>query len=171
MKTAFLTALALALLSSCATSTGPEKPTGRVEVLFDHPESFTDVKDSAMPTDRGRDQILGQIRDYLVSRAASRVPVGDTLRVTFTDIDLAGDFEPWRGPNWNDVRIIKDIYPPALKFTYSVTDSDGKTLLHGTESIRDMTFQMRILADTNDPFRYEKAILSDWIQATLRDIH
>ena len=40
------------------------------------------------------------------------VPEGDKLTITFTDIDLAGDFEPWRGPQWDEVRIVKAIYPP-----------------------------------------------------------
>ena len=135
--------------------------------MFDHPENFTDVKDSSPPTERGRDEILGQIRDYLVAQAASLLPDGDRLTITFSDIDLAGDFEPGRGPRFNEVRIVKDIYPPAMRFTYSVTDAAGRVVKSGTENLRDLDFQMGVVLDTNDSLRYEKHMLGDWIRRTL----
>ena len=92
---------------------------------------------------------------------------GCKLTVTFTDIDLAGEFEPWRGPQFDEVRIVKDIYPPGFKFAYTLTDANGKVLKEGTENIRDMNFQMRLLIDTNDTLRYEKDILTDWMRMTL----
>jgi hypothetical protein len=143
---------------------------GRVEVAFDHPENFTDVKDDAMGTDKGRDVILHDLSAYLVDRATSYIPAGDVLSVTFTDIDLAGDFEPWRGPEWSNVRVVKSIYPPALKFRWSVREASGKVLRQGSESIRDLSFDLRIPPDSTDPRRYEKAILSDWIHGNLRDL-
>lgn len=147
------------------------KATDKVEVIFDHPEKFTDVKDSYIGTDSGRDYILKQLKDYIVSRAARALPAGDHLSMTFTDIDLAGDFEPWRGPNFDDVRIVKDIYPPGFKFSYSITDENGKVVKQGTENIRDLDFQMRITGDRSDPLRYEKDILNDWIISQLRDLN
>jgi hypothetical protein len=145
-------------------------PAIRVNVVFDHPENFTDVKDSGMPTDSGRDAILSRIRDFLVREATRYLPAGDDLTITFTDIDLAGDFEPWRGAQWDEVRIIKDIYPPAFKFTYSVTDSSGKVLKQGSENIRDLNFQTRLVLDTSDTLRYEKDILRDWVRANLKGL-
>jgi hypothetical protein len=142
----------------------------RTEVVFDHPENFTDVKDSDLPSDRGRDDILGRIRTYLVSRSASLLPVGDSLKVTFTDIDLAGDFEPWHGPQWSDVRVVKEIYPPAFKFSYVVSDASGKVVKQGTENIRDLNFQTRVVLDTSDSLRYEKDILGEWAGSTLRGL-
>jgi hypothetical protein len=142
----------------------------KTEVVFDHPENFTDVKDSDLPSDRGRDEILSRIRTFLVSRATPRLPAGDTLRVTFTDIDLAGDFEPWHGAQWSDVRIVKDIYPPAFKFSYTVTDPSGRVVKQGAENIRDLNFQTRLVLDNSDSLRYEKDILGDWTSSTLRGL-
>jgi Protein of unknown function (DUF3016) len=142
----------------------------RIEVTFEHPENFTDVKDSNMPTDKGRDAILSRIRSFLVSRTGTLLPAGDALRITFTDIDLAGDFEPWRGAQWDDVRIVKDIYPPAFKFSYVVTEPSGRVVKQGTEDIRDLNFQTRMVLDTSDTLRYEKDILGDWARSTLRGL-
>lgn len=171
MKTSHLFSAALAMAAACALhAADTATPAARTKVLFDHPENFKDVKDGDLATDKGRDAILARIREYLVGRADSLLPGGDRLTITFTDIDLAGDFEPWRGPQWSDVRVVKPIYPPAFKFSYSVTDTAGKVVKQGTEDIRDLSFQTRITIDTSDSLRYEKDILDDWARSTLRDL-
>jgi hypothetical protein len=171
MKALRLIPMALGMaLTLAARAADLPAPTVRVNVIFDHPENFTDVKDSNMPTDSGRDAILSRLREFLVREASRTLPAGDDLTITFTDIDLAGDFEAWRGPQWDEVRVVKDIYPPAFKFTYSITDSSGKVLKQGTENIRDLNFQTRLVLDTSDTLRYEKDILKDWVRATIRGL-
>lgn len=171
MKILRLLPLSLALsLAGCVQ--GPETAAlpVRTQVAFDHPEKFTDVKDRDLPSDSGRDAILGRIRAYLVTRADRSLPAGDSLKITFTDIDLAGDFEPWRGPQWSDVRIVKEIYPPAFKFSYTVTDASGRVVKEGKEDIRDLNFQTRVVMDTSDTLRYEKDMLGDWVDSTVRGL-
>jgi Protein of unknown function (DUF3016) len=171
MKTLRLFSAVLGLFAACALRAAvSSSPAPRVDVVFDHPENFADVKDGEPSTDRGRDYILGQIRSYLVSRVSPMIPEGDKLTITFTDIHLAGSFEPWRGPMWSNVRIVKDIYPPVFKFTYGVTDSTGKVLRSGPVDIVDGGFQFRTVLDNNDTLRYEKAVLSDWATSTLRGL-
>lgn len=164
MKTIRFLAAAAAMTAATALQAAPS---GKTEVTFDHPENFTDVKDGFAPTDKGRDYILAELSRFLVSRTEDRLPAGDTLRIRFTDIDLAGDFEPQHGSKWEDVRIMKAIYPPAFKFAYAVTDSTGAVVRQGTENIRDMDYQDRIILDTQDPLRYEKSILGDWANSKL----
>jgi hypothetical protein len=171
MKALRLIPLALGIaLTLTARASDVSAPAVRVNVVFDHPENFTDVKDSNVPSDSGRDAILSRIRDFLVREGTRTLPAGDDLTITFTDIDLAGDFEPWRGVRWDEVRVVKDIYPPAFKFSYSITDSSGKVLKQGTENIRDLNFQTRLVLDSSDTLRYEKDILRDWIHATVRSL-
>jgi hypothetical protein len=159
--------LGLAASALCATAANA---VSRTDVTFDHPENFTDVKDRAIPTDKGRDNILSNIRTFVVDHADRTLPEGYSLKMTFTDIDLAGDFEPQRGAQWDDVRIVKSIYPPAFKFTYSVMDASGRVVKQGSENIRDMTFDNRITFDRSDPLHYEKDMLDDWIRSNLRSL-
>ena len=100
----------------------PKSP--RTEVIFDHPEKFTDVKNASCPSDKGRDGILEQLRGHLVSRADSYIPEGCKLSITFTDIDLAGDFEPWRGPAWQR-RPDRQVHLPARLQVHLVRDRCG----------------------------------------------
>lgn len=174
MKSLRLIPLLLGIAAGCALPADTaSKAAPRTIVIFDHPENFTDVKDGYVPSDKGRDSILSRIREFLVSRADLLLPEGYRMTVTFSDIDLAGEFEPWHGVQWENVRIIKPIYPPALKFNYSVTDPSGKVVKEGSENIRDMAFQMRLLTPydgSTDNLAYEKDILNDWARSTLRGL-
>jgi hypothetical protein len=171
MKTLRLFSAALGLLAAGALRASDAATAApRTEVIFDHPEKFRDIREEYNSSDRGRDSILSEFREHLVNRTAPMIPDGYKLTVTFTDIKLAGDFEPWRGPQWDTVRIIKDIYPPSFKFTYSVTDPSGRVVKSGAEDITDLAFQLRTVIDTSDPLRYEKQILDDWATGALRGL-
>lgn len=142
--------------------------TAKVTVAFDHPEKFTDVKDAYMATDKGQDAILAQIKDYVESKAKSYLRAGQKLEVTFTDIDLAGDFEPQRGPQFNNVRIVKDIYIPRLKLVFKLTGADGKVINEGKRELTDLAFMMRAAFPPSDSLRFEKDILNDWLHKDIK---
>ncbi len=171
MKTLSRYALVLLGLASPLALRAAEqaKASARTEVVFEQPEKFTDVKDSDFGTENGRDAILERLREYIIERADKALPAGQKLVITFTDIDLAGEYEPWRGPQFSDVRIVKSIYPPRLKFSYKIIDFvAGRTLKEGNEDLRDLAFEMRLTADRQDTLRYEKDILRDWIGKVTR---
>ena len=142
----------------------------RVTVVFDHPEKYTDVKDGGLDSDneRGRERYLPQLKAHLEEEAGRRLAPGQKLTVTFSDIDLAGDFEPWHGPQYNDVRILKGIYVPRLTFTFRVTDESGQVVKEGERKLVDLGYQMRITrAFRDDALRYEKDMLGDWLRDEL----
>ncbi len=169
MKTKFAVAAAL-LAVVCAPvfpadSAVSAEAGARVEVTFVNPEKFTDVKDSDFGTERQREDILALLKEFLVERAPKFLPEGQVLAVTITDIDMAGDFEPWRGPKFSDVRIVKDLYPPRIDLAFKVTDASGAVVKEGTQKLRDMSFQMSATpAFSSDSLRYEKALLDGWLR-------
>lgn len=150
-------------VAGCVTPPEPA-PGVKVEVAFESPEKFTDVKTGALTTDAARDATLAALRDYVERAAAPRLPADTTLRVTFTDIDRAGDYEPWRGAALADVRIIKPIYPPRIDLEFKLVDSTGAVLREGRRQLTDLTFQSRIGENRLDDLRYEKDLLGDWLR-------
>ena len=169
MKTKYIFLAAVFAAASSLFAAPPAVSNTHVEVTFDHPEKFTDVNDSYMGTDKGRDNILQLFKEYLQERAPRFLADGQTLAVTFTDIDVAGEFEPQRGPDFNSVRIIKDIYPPRLTFAYKLTDASGAVLKEGQEKLVDLSFQMSAtVIDNNDPLHYEKSMLKDWLHSQFK---
>ena len=166
MKLHRLLVVSLLGLVPLARAASPAPTDVRAEVLFLEPEKFTDVKDSSMGGDVHRTTYLDQIRDHLIQQARYFVPVGSRLQVTFTDIDMAGDFEPWRGPQFNDIRIVKDLYPPRLVFSFRLTDAEGNVVKEGRRDLRDMAFMMKLtMATQSDTMRHENALLDDWLRA------
>lgn len=140
-----------------------------VEVTYVDAEKFTDVRDGFYGTDAGRENTLNLIKEHLVKQAARELSAGQKLTVTFTDIDLAGDYEPWRSGQWADVRIVKDIYPPRMVFTFRLTGADGKVIKEEKRDLRDMAFMMKItMGFRDDPLRHEKALLDDWLSEEFR---
>jgi hypothetical protein len=137
----------------------------RVTVNFFEPEKFRDVGRSYLPNERDRDADLAEIRSYVVSQASRILPEGQRLEVTFTDIDMAGEFEPWRGPSYTDVRIIKDIYMPRMSLAFRVVDADGNVLKEGKRELSDPSFNQKLVLDRNDTYRHEKELINDWLRA------
>ena len=144
----------------------PVKGPSRVEVVFFEPEKFTDVRDAYMGSDKGRDSTLELLKDYLTMSGVRGLLPGQKLAITFTDVDLAGDFEPWRGGQWGDVRIVKDIYPPRISLAFRLTDAAGAVVNEGKRDLRDMAFMMKLtMGFRDDALRHEKALLDDWLSA------
>ncbi|MBI2517947.1 MAG: DUF3016 domain-containing protein [Opitutae bacterium] len=171
MKTRLLfVATAGLLLGPAVWSAEKEKPAqvSRAEVSFVEPEKFTDFKDSYHYSEQGRDNLISRFTAHIESLARTYIPEGAKLVVKFTDIDLAGDFEPWHGPNYTDVRVVKDIYIPRLTFDFQVLGADGKVLSEGHRELRDMAFQLNHSGFASDPLRYEKEMLTDWARSEFR---
>jgi hypothetical protein len=153
-----------------AAPAAPAAP-GPVTVVFEHPEKFTDVRENwgDNENEQGSDHYLPLLREHLEKNAARRLAPGQQLAITFTDIDLAGDFEPWRGLQFDQIRVVKEIYIPRLTFSYKVTDASGTVVKSGDCKLLDMGFQMRITPGfRDDPLRYEKAMLDDWLSQEFR---
>jgi hypothetical protein len=163
--------VAAALLSlglGARAADNPAAASSRAIVNFENPEKFTDVKDSQTGSDKGRDYYLKEIRLLVEEEAAKLLPEGKKLTITFTDIDLAGDYLPSM-PSGQDIRVIKDIYFPRMKFTYTITDASGAVVKEGTENLSDMNFMMNPgILNRGEPLFYDKAMLRDWLRRTLR---
>jgi hypothetical protein len=82
----------------------------RISVVFVKPDSFTDAGYSK--SERSSPAILLQLQRFIVETATSRLPEPLRLEIKVTDIDLAGDFELFHGPQFDHLRVNKSIYPP-----------------------------------------------------------
>lgn len=147
-----------------AAAARTDKPVANVDVTFVAPEKFTDVKDGSMETDRSRDDLLGQLKAHLVSQGARYLAPNQHLEIKVTDVDLAGDFEPWRGLDFQDIRIVKDIYPPRVNLEFRLIGADGKVLSEGKRELQELGYLMTFVLPTSDPLRYEKEMLSNWLR-------
>ena len=159
-----LTAAFAAVGSIAHAAEADAKSEQRVTVTYQDPENFTDLKDGFYGTTKGMAAYQEEFAKN-VQRSANRfLPEGQTMEITFTDVDMAGEFEPWRGSQASDVRIVKSIYPPRLKFNYVVKDAAGATIKEGSERLTDLSFQNNLGINRQDTFFYEQTLMSDWLR-------
>jgi hypothetical protein len=165
MKTKLSLLAFLSLVAAgAAIAAAPDKPASAIEVNFVASEKFTDVKDGDMGSDRGREAVLEQLKEHLVTHGAKYLAKGQRLQITVTDVDLAGDFEPWRGINFHDIRIVKDLYPPRVDLEFKLIDAEGKVVSEGKRQLRDLGYLTSMAMPTSDPLRYDKEMLNDWLR-------
>jgi hypothetical protein len=160
-----LPAIAFLLLSGCVVSAPHDEAVSRVSVSFVEPEKFTDSRRVEFaPTSAG---VLRELEKFLIETGGRYLPPPTKLSIRVTDIDLAGDFELFRGPQADQVRINKGLYPPRIMLEFEVIDGTAAVVRSGKRDLTDINYQVRNVYPREDYLRYEKDILRDWLRAEL----
>jgi hypothetical protein len=140
---------------------------------FEGVEDYTDFSVSGMSEEKTLPIFKGEMEDTLERMARKYLAEGRTLSLVFTDIDMAGDIQPWRNRHNADIRYVEPIYPPRLKFRFTLKDAEGSVIAEGEESISDLSFQMSSTAAMRsafNQFHYESELLESWFRSTFRKI-
>lgn len=110
----------------------PLRAAGLVEVAFVEPRGFTDAGPTAAETERTTRELAAVVRSF-----APRLPDGQTLRVEFTDVDLAGSVRPGsRG----DIRVLRggaDV--PVLEMRWALRAGE-RVLASGEDRLVDLDY-------------------------------
>ena len=158
--------LFLAAMAAGSVLTAAAATSSAVTVKFNESDKFTDA---ASHFGGGTDKYyLEMLSEHLQKAAGGKLAPGQRLEVTFTDIDLAGDFIPGN-PSTQDIRIIKDIYIPRMVLSFRLLDADGKVIKEGERKLTDLNFMSNLgIIDRNLPLFYDKALLTDWVRKELK---
>src|SRR5258705_10343994 len=141
----FATAELIAAAMSPALAADPTPPGAeRVMVQMSRPEAFTDFKATCIGTDARTRGLLDELPQFIRATGARYVSDGGTLEITLTDVDMAGEFETWRGPQACSVRVMLDIYAPRIRLEFRLTDRDGKGVSAGPRDLRDPLYQREL---------------------------
>lgn len=156
------------LLAACllaGTTFAADRASGPVSVEFVDAEKFTDVNDRALKTSPEKNTNLSALRKHVESKGNKYLKPGQTLAISFTDIDLAGDHKPQLSPQMQDVRVVTGLYPPRMSFNYVLKDASGQVLKSGEAKLSDVGFDTHSAGLTSDPLRYEKRMFDKWMRA------
>jgi Protein of unknown function (DUF3016) len=137
-----------------------------IRIDFVQPENFSDFRIQDRDERASAPIFADKISYYLAPMVARRFP-GATLSLRFTDIYLAGELRPWRGPRVHDIRFAVNMrYPLRLYFDYNLVDSRGHVLASGSKSIVDADYVQRYVIfnyGTRSTLFYEEMELRDWV--------
>jgi hypothetical protein len=162
------TAIAFLLCAGCSIAAPVEESASRISVTFIEPEKFTDARRADLgPTSRG---VVGELRKFIIATGARYVPENMKLNIRVINVDLAGDFELFREPQADQVRINKGLYPPHIVLEFEVVDGTAKVVKAGKRDLTDIDYQLRSAYPRQDYLRYEKDILRDWLRDEFGDL-
>lgn len=175
--TALVLALALAgcagsgsrsLLAADAPRALPDA--GPVQVTWGDPSRFSELTSTGNRYAAAQGDWLPKLATYLRTQAEKQLAPGHRLELTIVDIKRAGQYEPWHGIERQDVRIIRDLYPPRMTVKFRQLDASGQVVKEGERTLTDPAFLTGSapLSDS-DPLRYEKRMIDSWIRREFRD--
>lgn len=149
-------ALSAAVLGA-AVAAVPAHAAGVAEVHYAQPERFTDAGFGSVERERTQALLKAQIE-----RLASRLPEGQRLSVTFTDVDLAGEIDHFSPHGLRVLGQLPDA--PQLSLRFELTQ-DGQVVARGEERLRDLAYLVRRGGlDRQAALPYESRLLAEWFE-------
>ncbi|MBT1444163.1 DUF3016 domain-containing protein [Shewanella sp. JM162201] len=142
-------------------STNPVTEDGSVKITWQEPKKFRDVKSSGEVQSRYENRMFETLTKELNKQASKSLKANQKLELVVTDVDLAGDVRPTFGATANDLRIVKEIYPPRMTFSYQVLDGD-QVVIAGDEKLSNLNFMNDIRPVNDKPFMHESRLLTQW---------
>ena len=151
------------LLSKDAPRALPDN--GPVSVAWADPATFTELKASGNRFESAQGDWLIQLAKYMRKQADKQLAPGNKLELTIVDIQRAGRYEPWHGLDRQNIRMIRDIYPPRMTVKYRETDANGAVVAEGERKLTDPAFMVNSgMINDSDPLRYEKRMIDSWLR-------
>lgn len=161
-----LITLAMTMFLSLGFATASE-----IVAEFTDVDKYTDFSVNGLSEKKTLSIFKAELKTELERLAKKYLEEGQVLTLNFTDIDMAGDIQPWRNRYNADIRYVENIYRPRLEFTYTLTDKDENILSEGEADIVDLAFMMNTLATFRAhhmSFFYELDLLSNWVRKASR---
>ncbi len=146
-----------------------------VEVKWEDPDSYTDVKPANESRGGFQKRTFNALEEYFAELAES-LPDGQTWSVTVTNLDLAGQVWPssfvgFGSSAGTDIRLIKEIDIPRIAFSYTLTDASGATIKSADVKLKDMGFMDGLARKRHrDNLAYEKEMIREWFNEEMTDV-
>ncbi len=164
----------LGVTAICCLLAVPVLNAANVEINWDEPDRFSDVSDDWTFVQSDFEIFKESFTKYVQKLADRYMPPDADLTLTIRDVDLAGELEPWRKAPNNNIRIVREIYPPRIKFHYNISYAgDGRMVDEsGMAQITDLTFLWSIERSIRgyDRFFYTKELIEDWFRRHVEDL-
>ncbi len=134
-----------------------------VRVEWTDPEGFSEIRYSRNRFESRRGNWVQRLAEHLQQQAARAIGPDERLELLITDIELAGDYEPL-GTGLDDVRVVRDVYPPRMRVDYVRHGADGQVMQQGSRTLSDPGFLGATSLSAHDPLRFEKRMIDAWVR-------
>lgn len=139
---------------------------GMSEVKWKNTEKYKDIRAGNEHQKHFEKRIFSAFEKHFL-KLSEQLPKGQLLKIEVTNVDLAGDV---RFDSMNEIRVVKDTYPPRLTFSYKVFNSDKTVAQSGDVNLKDLGFLMgATIRYRNRSIPYEKRMLDKWFKNTFEN--
>ena len=130
------------------------------DISFADPAKFADI---GAPDEAAAN--VKELKKHLESLAQAKLPADANLHLEVMNVDLAGDRRLRGRGQW--VRVMNGRADwPIITVRYKL-EQPGHPALEGNEAIADPLYISRGRSISDDPLRYEKRMLGEWVQDRL----
>ena len=154
------------LLAAMLLGLVPMVQAATLEVSWQDIANYRDIRAVNEPQKRFEQHVTSALAEHLTQLAA-QLPADHVLRITVTDLDLAGRVEPMFSDTFQTTRVLNRIDYPMIHFNYDYSDGSGAVLQSGEERLKDMgqlESRRTMMASGRDQFFHEKRLLDDWFK-------
>ena len=157
--TAFVMSTVLLLASGCSImQKDPAQPrevqAGTVSVTTANPDSFTPVPSAKKESKAERRAWVEALSEHMADRIAEALRDGERAEVYISDIRRATAMSGASS---------QDVVPPRIALTFKRLSAKGKVVQTASRTLQDNALQLKGRRYENDPLRYEKALVDDWV--------
>ncbi len=153
--------LALATATAALSLAGPATAApATVEVRYVDPDQFADIGRSTWDRERALNALTAHFQ-----KLGQALPEGQTLRVDVTDVDLAGNLQPW---GWHELRVLRGQADwPVLTLRYTLLEGE-RTLKTGQARLADLSYMQHLSVRdrAGEELGPEKRMLRRWFEDT-----
>ena len=144
----------------------PQTNAAEVEVEWQNSDKYRDVYAGSGSNSKFKKETFAMLDKHFALLAA-KLPQGYSLKVQVNDLDLAGDIHHG---GMNQIRIIKDIFYPRIKFSYQLLSAQKEVVAENDVNLKDMNFMMNSsMRYSNSRLSHEKKMLDKWFSQTFSD--
>ena len=144
----------------------PQTNAAEVEVEWQNSDKYRDVYAGSGSNSKFKKETFAMLDKHFALLAA-KLPQGYSLKVQVNDLDLAGDIHHG---GMNQIRIIKDIFYPRIKFSYQLLSAQKEIVAENDVNLKDMNFMMSSsMRYSHSRLSHEKKMLDKWFSQTFSD--
>jgi len=138
-----------------------------VRLTFELSREFRDFKTEMGVRDPDQERLKKEMKRQLKEAVKRYLPEGHRLDMQFQDIDMAGEIIPTFSATGQDLRVVKNAYPPKLEFTYQWYDEKGGKVLDGLEVLKGNNvswLSQRASSGGRGSLAIERVLLDEWLR-------
>ncbi len=146
-----------------------EVKAGTVSVTTDNPASFTPVASERRDTKAERRAWVEKISEHFADRVAEALPDGERAEINISDIRRASVMS-MSDSAAGEARTRQEVVPPRIVLTFRRFSSKGKVVQAASRTLQDQALQLKGRRYADDPLRYEKALVDDWVEKEFKSL-